>query len=315
MYLTSQSRTTPLPSCLLYRTVLSHRAGFLTFRQAEEYSMQRLCMDDLLAECIALKGFGQVPTAIVTTATTSGSNNSISPTTTTSPSSSSDGGEPGRGSFSPSPSAAGHSDESWPLAQQTTTTATPSSSTTSSPSSSSSSSSSSFSGIGRGSDSGGGGGVAAAIAAAAAVTVAANLPDGEYPPESSSLRIIGEKYGCVIDVVGEAAAAAAVTATTASANAFAAGRLDAAGVLEAVGSATPVGHQDILIWGPAGVVREAKRAVCSLVSGRASAEVVVGAKRIERRDRGFWVNCEVGARARVQPFGCNEFVCLERGSG
>lgn len=134
---------------------------------------------------------------------------------------------------------------------------------------------------------------AAAAAAAAAVSVASNLPDGEYPPETASLRIIGEKYGCVIDVVGEAASDAAAAAVAAASTAFETGRVGTAGLLVPVGSATPVGHQDVLIWGPAGVVREAKDAVAALVSANACAEVVVGAGRIQRRDRGFWVNCEV----------------------
>lgn len=258
-------------------------------------------MDDLLAECIALKGFGQTPgTNAGGSGGGGGGGSSNSSTTTTSPTSSSDGGgAPGPGSLSPPPLAvavaAGRKDERWAPVQQSAATTT----ATSSPFSSSSSSSSATFSAGGGVGGGGGGGVAAAIAAAAAVTVASNLPDGEYPPETSSLRIIGEKFGCVIDVMGEAAASAATAALDASARAFAAGRLDAAGVLQPVGSATPVGHQDILVWGPAGVVREAKEAVCSLVSGRACAEVVVGAKRIEKRDRGFWVNCEVRVHAAV----------------
>ena len=135
--------------------------------------------------------------------------------------------------------------------------------------------------------------VAAAAAAAAAVSVASNLPDGEYPPETASLRIIGEKYGCVIDVAGEIASDAAAAAVNATLAARAAGRIEESGVLRPVGSATPVGHQDVLIWGPAVAVGEAKDAVAALVSGNACAEVVIGIKRIQRRDRGFWVNCEV----------------------
>lgn len=133
---------------------------------------------------------------------------------------------------------------------------------------------------------------AAAAAAAAAVSVASNLPDGEYPPETGSLRIIGENFGCVVDVVGETAADATV-ATVAASSASGAARGESGGVLRAVGSATPVGHQDVLIWGPVGAVGEAKDAVAALVSGNACAEVVVGTGRIKRRDRGFWVNCEV----------------------
>lgn len=134
---------------------------------------------------------------------------------------------------------------------------------------------------------------AAGAAAAAAVSVASNLPDGEYPPETASLRIIGEKFGCVIDVAGEIAADAAAAAIAAASEACDAGRIGVSGLLQPVGSATPVGHQDVLIWGPTGVVGEAKDAVAALVSGNACAEVVVGIGRIQRRDRGFWVNCEV----------------------
>lgn len=227
-------------------------------------------MDDLLAECIALKGLKQAGTASPGTSSTS--------SVTTCPASYSDGGG-SEGSSSPGT-------DPWSPIQAAAAAATPS------VSSSVSSSSSSFAPPDNS-------GVAAAIAAAAAVTVASNLPDGEYPPETSSLRIIGEKYGCVIDVVGEAAAAAAAAAVNASAAACEGCRggpeADVISPLQAVGSATPVGHQDILIWGPAGVVGEAKDAVCSLVSGSASAEVVVGVGRIGRRDRGFWVNCEVRA--------------------
>ncbi|CAN0498069.1 unnamed protein product, partial [Ectocarpus sp. 8 AP-2014] len=235
--------------------------------QADKYDLARLCMDDLLAECIALKGLKQAGTASPGTSSTSSA--------TTCPASYSDGCG-SEGSCSPGTNP-------WSPIQAAAAAATPS------VSSSVSSSSSSFSPPDNGR-------VAAAIAAAAAVTVASNLPDGEYPPETSSLRIIGEKFGCVIDVVGEAAAAAAAAAVNASAAACEGGRggagADAIAPLQAVGSATPVGHQDILIWGPAGVVGEAKDAVCSLVSGSASAEVVVGVGRIGRRDRGFWVNCE-----------------------
>ncbi|CAN0381959.1 unnamed protein product, partial [Ectocarpus sp. 12 AP-2014] len=234
---------------------------------AEKYDLARLCMDDLLAECIALKGLKQAGTASPGTSSISSA--------ATCPASYSDGGG-SEGSCSPGT-------DPWSPIQAAAAAATPS------VSSSVSSSSSSFAPPDNGR-------VAAAIAAAAAVTVASNLPDGEYPPETSSLRIIGEKFGCVIDVVGEAAAAAAAAAVNASAAACEGGRggagADPISPLQAVGSATPVGHQDILIWGPAGVVGEAKDAVCSLVSGSAAAEVVVGVGRIARRDRGFWVNCE-----------------------
>lgn len=146
----------------------------------------------------------------------------------------------------------------------------------------------------------------------------ATLPDGEYPPEAGSLRIIGETFGCVIDVAGEAAAesvrvavAAAVATSAATAATVAkveteasgddgrgcssdsSGSKKKAGGLRPVGSMTPMGKHDVLIWGPAGAVAEAKEAVAALVSGKACAEVVVGAARIRRRDRGFWVNCEV----------------------
>ncbi|CBN79330.1 hypothetical protein Esi_0198_0016 [Ectocarpus siliculosus] len=256
----------PRKAAACVRTALLLRSGRGEPR-ADKYDLARLCMDDLLAECIALKGLKQAGTASPGTSSTSSA--------TTCPGSYSDEGG-SEGSCSPGT-------DPWSPIQAAAAAATPS------VSSSVSSSSSSFAPPDNGR-------VAAAIAAAAAVTVASNLPDGEYPPETSSLRIIGEKFGCVIDVVGEAAAAAAAAAVNASAAACEGGRggagADAISPLQAVGSATPVGHQDILIWGPAGVVGEAKDAVCSLVSGSASAEVVVGVGRIGRRDRGFWVNCE-----------------------
>lgn len=126
---------------------------------------------------------------------------------------------------------------------------------------------------------------------------ASNLPDGEYPPEPGSLRVIGENFGCVIDVAGEVAAQAAAASIAAAAGlrATGSGENKTHRVLRPVGSATPVSPQDVLIWGPAGAVLEAKRAVAALISGNACAEVIVGAARIKRRDRGFWVNCEVGA--------------------
>ncbi|CAB1102971.1 unnamed protein product [Ectocarpus sp. CCAP 1310/34] len=256
----------PRKAAAYVRTALLLRNGRGEPR-AEKYDLARLCMDDLLAECIALKGLKQAGTASPGTSSTSSA--------TTRPASYSDGSG-SEGSCSPGT-------DPWSPIQAAAAAATPSVS----PSVSSSSSSFAAPDNGR---------VAAAIAAAAAVTVASNLPDGEYPPETSSLRIIGEKFGCVIDVVGEAAAAAAAAAVNASAAACEGSQggagADAISPLQAVGSATPVGHQDILIWGPAGVVGEAKDAVCSLVSGSASAEVVVGVGRIGRRDRGFWVNCE-----------------------
>lgn len=224
-----------------------------SFLQAEEYSLGRLCMDDLLAECIALKGLGQAggsargqpwsePHPV------SPAEDNTSPTRAVEPWNSSTGNSSAPTSVMNPPGAA--------------TSNTPSS-------------------------------AAAAAAAAAAVSVASNLPDGEYPPETASLRIIGEKYGCVIDVAGEIAADSAAAAVSAAQSAFAAGRIEASGLLRPVGSATPVGHQDVLIWGPAAAVGEAKDAVAALVSGNATAEVVIGIKRIQRRDRGFWVNCEV----------------------
>lgn len=246
-------------------------------------------MDDLLAECIALKGFGQTnaggaPAGAGSSVPTSNGSNTCS--TTNSLTSCSSGGGDSEGVFSPPEGGR----EPWSPPQlrssnfTTASTANANATPDAFPSSSSSLPSSFTSGSG----------IAAAVAAAAVASVASNIPDGEYPPETSSLRVIGEKFGCVIDVVGEIAADAAAVALGASAAAFSAGHVEASGVLRAVGSATPVGYQDILIWGPSGVVAEAKDAVCSLVSGRASAEVVVGAKRIEKRDRGFWVNCEVG---------------------
>lgn len=131
-------------------------------------------------------------------------------------------------------------------------------------------------------------------AATVVMDVGSTLPDGEYPPQAGSLRIIGETFGCVIDVVGEVAAQAAAAAVAADAETFAAGRSDRRAPLRPKGSATPVGNHDVLIWGPAGAVIEAKDAVAALVSANACAEVIVGATRIKRRDRGFWVNCEVG---------------------
>lgn len=145
----------------------------------------------------------------------------------------------------------------------------------------------------------------AASGVAVVVDVGSNLPDGEYPPQAGSLRIIGETFGCVIDVAGEAAAQAAAASVAADVEAFAAGRSDKKAPLQPKGSATPVGNHDVLIWGPAGAVAEAKDAVAALVSANACAEVVVGAARIKRRDRGFWVNCEVGMRLCVS----NRFVC------
>lgn len=236
-------------------------------------------MDDLLAECIALKGFGQAGAGAGTLVHT---NNRTRTCGTTSPltSCSSDGGD-SEGASSP---AGGTNPWSPTQRNGTTTFSTASPTATATPDAFSSTPPPSFAS---------GSGIAAAVAAAAVASVASNIPDGEYPPETSSLRVIGEKFGCVIDVVGEVAADAAAVALAASAAAFSAGHVDASGLLRAVGSATPVGYQDILIWGPVGVVEEAKDAVCSLVSGKGSAEVVVGARRIEKRDRGFWVNCEV----------------------
>lgn len=149
--------------------------------------------------------------------------------------------------------------------------------------------------------------IAGAAAPAVGVTVAAasNIPEGEYPPEPGSLRIIGETFGCVIDVAGEVAAEAAAAVAAAAGGGGGAGTAAGAGnrenhhLVRPVGSATPVRPQDVLIWGPSGSVVEAKEAVAALVSGNACSEVVVGAARIKRRDRGFWVNCEVrceGAR-------------------
>lgn len=223
-------------------------------------------MDDLMAECIALKGFGQA-----------GSGARGQPWSDSQPATA------GTSSTSPAPPAdVGSSEVStapWSPVQSSNSTTAPAGTAPTSPCSSSSSSSAAV--------------AAAAAAAAAAVSVASNLPDGEYPPETASLRIIGEKYGCVIDVAGEIAADAAADTVAAAAAAYEAGRLGAAGLLHPVGSATPVGHQDVLIWGPTGAVGEAKDAVAALVSGNACAEVVVGIGRIQRRDRGFWVNCEV----------------------
>lgn len=240
-------------------------------------------MDDLLAECIALQGFGQTGVGAGTGSLVSTSNRSGTCSTTTSLTPcSSDGGDSEGACSSP----AGGTDPRSPAQLNGTTFPAANAAASTAPDTFPSSRSPSFTT---------GSGIAAAVAAAAVASVASNIPDGEYPPETSSLRVIGEKFGCVIDVVGEMAADAAAVALGASAAAFNAGHVEASGLLRAVGSATPVGYQDILIWGPAGVVGEAKDAVCSLVSGRASAEVVVGAKRIGKRDRGFWVNCEVSA--------------------
>lgn len=141
-------------------------------------------------------------------------------------------------------------------------------------------------------------GGAAAPAVGVAVAATSNIPEGEYPPEPGSLRIIGETFGCVIDVAGEVAAEAAAAVATATGG-VATGGSNGGGNREShhlvrpVGSATRVRPQDVLIWGPSGSVVEAKEAVAALVSGNACSEVVVGAARIKRRDRGFWVNCEV----------------------
>lgn len=236
--------------------------------QAKEYSLARLCMDDLLAECIALKGFRQ------------GDNGS-------------GGGRPQAWTdHHPQPTRdVAATSASPPPTQETphpTTTAAaaaaaPASASAPTPAAAIAAASATSP------DAPTPAVAAAAAAAAAAVSVASNLPDGEYPPETGSLRIIGENFGCVVDVVGETAADAAVAAVVASTGASGA----SGGILRAVGSATPVGHQDVLIWGPVGAVGEAKDAVAALVSGNACAEVVVGTGRIKRRDRGFWVNCEV----------------------
>lgn len=223
------------------------------FFQAEEYSLGRLCMDDLLAECIALKGLGQA-----------GGSARGQPWSEPHPVPSTEDNTSPTRVVEPWKSTTGNSSAPTPVMNP------PGAATSNTPSA-----------------------AAAAAAAAAAVSVASNLPDGEYPPETASLRIIGEKYGCVIDVAGEIAADAAAAAVAATHSAFAAGRIEASGLLRPVGSATPVGHQDVLIWGPAAAVGEAKDAVAALVSGNATAEVVIGIKRIQRRDRGFWVNCEV----------------------
>ncbi|CAM9648561.1 unnamed protein product, partial [Scytosiphon promiscuus] len=57
--------------------------------RAEEYALARLCMDDLLAECIALKGEGRKSAA---NSSGSGNSNAIGGLATTSPASSSDEG-------------------------------------------------------------------------------------------------------------------------------------------------------------------------------------------------------------------------------
>lgn len=217
--------------------------------------MARLSMDDLLAECIALKGLRQASTGA-----RGKLNNSWTPS-----------------SSSPSvaepcpivvPTAAGLAAPGTKLASATTVATAAAvpipiegSSTT---------------------------GPAVAPVGVTGSAVASPIPEGEYPPEPGSLRIIGETFGCVIDVAGEVAAAAAMAAAAAAKQGGA-----GSGANKPVGSATPVRPQDVLIWGPAGSVVEAKEAVAALVSGNACAEVVVGAARIKRRDRGFWVNCEV----------------------
>lgn len=218
--------------------------------------MARLSMDDLFAECIALKGLRQTSTGA-----RGKLNNSWTP-----PSSSPTGAEPCPLVV---PTAAGLTSQATAKLAAATTVAAAAvpipiegSSSTSGP--------------------------AVAPVGVAGPAVASAIPEGEYPPEPGSLRIIGETFGCVIDVAGEVAAAAAMAAAAAAAKQGGGGSAN-----KPVGSATPVQPQDILIWGPAGSVVEAKEAVAALVSGNACAEVVVGAARIKRRDRGFWVNCEV----------------------